>query len=485
VSIILLDWGVRESLHSIHYLNAQSVPRTQYELIWVEFYNRKPPELAQQLYDPGSAALDKWLVLGYPAQVRYHKHRMYNAGIVLAEGDICVFCDSDAIFLPTFVESIIKGFEKYPNGVLHLDEVRNYSKRFYPFNYPALADVLGEGCSNWTGGTTTGLDNSPDMIHTANYGACMAARRQDLIAIGGADEHIDYLGYICGPYELTFRLVNFGREEHWLRDEYLYHVWHPNTSGCNIEHKGPDDGRGMSLTALQARDRGQVQPLLENPALRSLREGKALPPRDRLALLLEEGDEAWLAPEAGDDAPRLVQRDFDGFNIYCYRGNWYALICEEGAFDPVKVVHQDYRQCFSAPSKAALMTLLAQQPQGGQGWLIALLRRLPLPRRVKSWGRDVLGLSRRSQAAPRNDGKPHLIEEGYRGYNILYYRGSWYGLGQNEGAFDETRAREHGYQRCISGNTILAVRGSIRREQTFLRRLRRLAGKAVRLVRSP
>jgi hypothetical protein len=37
----------------------------------------------------------------------------------------------------------------------------------------------------------------------------MAARRRGLLAIGGADEHIDYLGYMCGPYELTFRLMNY------------------------------------------------------------------------------------------------------------------------------------------------------------------------------------------------------------------------------------------------------------------------------------
>ena len=47
VSIILLDWGIRESFHSIRYLNTQTVPRDQYELIWVEFYDRKPPDLVR------------------------------------------------------------------------------------------------------------------------------------------------------------------------------------------------------------------------------------------------------------------------------------------------------------------------------------------------------------------------------------------------------------------------------------------------------
>jgi len=61
------------------------------------------------------------------------------------------------------------------------------------------------------------LLDKADPLHTRNYGACMSALREDLVDIGGADEHLDYLGHICGPYEMTFRLVNAGRKE----------IWHP------------------------------------------------------------------------------------------------------------------------------------------------------------------------------------------------------------------------------------------------------------------
>jgi len=122
VSVILLDWGVRESFHSIRYLNEQTIARDQYELIWVEFYERKPPQLVQLMDATDSAALDTWLVMNYPDKVHYHKHRMYNAGIVLANGQICVICDSDAIFTPTFIENIIKAFEERPKR-------RNSSRR--------------------------------------------------------------------------------------------------------------------------------------------------------------------------------------------------------------------------------------------------------------------------------------------------------------------------------------------------------------------
>jgi len=48
VSIILLDWKVRESFHILDYLNQQTVPRSNYEIIWIEYYNRKPKELEEK-----------------------------------------------------------------------------------------------------------------------------------------------------------------------------------------------------------------------------------------------------------------------------------------------------------------------------------------------------------------------------------------------------------------------------------------------------
>lgn len=49
VSVILLDWSCRESFHSLHYLNKQSVPRDSYELLWVEYYNREAPQIQEQV----------------------------------------------------------------------------------------------------------------------------------------------------------------------------------------------------------------------------------------------------------------------------------------------------------------------------------------------------------------------------------------------------------------------------------------------------
>jgi hypothetical protein len=274
VSVILLDWSCRESFHVLDYLAQQTVPRGSYEIIWVEYYARRAPQIAQALEqcrnEERPPSVDRWVVMGMPDNVYYHKHLMYNVGILLSKGSIVVICDSDAILRNSFLESIVRSFEAEPNSVLHLDEVRNNLKHFYPFNFPSIEEVIGEGSINWRDGRTTGLWDTADTLHTRNYGACLAARREDLISIGGADEHTDFLGHICGPYDMTFRLVNYGRTEIWSENEFLFHVWHPGQAG-ERNYLGPHDGRHMSTTALATRANGRVFPLIENPAIRLLR----------------------------------------------------------------------------------------------------------------------------------------------------------------------------------------------------------------------
>jgi hypothetical protein len=205
-----------------------------------------------------------------PQDVYYHKHLMYNLGIALAAGRIICFCDSDALAQRNLVESIVEQFEADPKLVLHLDEVRNHDRRYYPFNYPPLDELVGYGCLNWVNGQPAGLLDTADPLHTRNYGACMCALRNDLLAIGGADMHRDYLGHICGPYEMTFRLANAGRRELWHPSQWLYHVWHPGQAG-DQNYAGPHDGAQLSIRALEARQSGRILPLEENPAIARLR----------------------------------------------------------------------------------------------------------------------------------------------------------------------------------------------------------------------
>ncbi len=385
VSVILIDWGVRESFHSVHYLNRQTVNRDDYELIWVEFYDRKPAGLRQMAATSTGRAplLDKWVVLGNPDDCLFHKHRLYNVGLLVAAGDICVICDSDAIFSPNFMDKLIDAFADTPRTVVHVDEVRNVSQAFYPFNYPALDDIIGEGCINWQNGTTLGLNNSPDMLHHANYGACMAARRRDLLAIGGADEHLDYLGYVCGPYEMTFRLLNYGCVERWLRDEYLYHTWHPNQYGWNTDYQGPHDGMHMSLLALESRATFRVKPWLQNPWVARAGRRRGLEPDQLLGPINQRPEPSWKVgaqPRQLPDRVYWIERDYYGFDIFHHAGTWYALRSGSGPLNLQKKQGGLYRALWQAPSMQELHDRLPidrerWEKQVSSAWLPARLWR--------------------------------------------------------------------------------------------------------------
>lgn len=322
ISFILLDWSCRESFHIFDYLDNQTVARDRYELIWLEYFDRQPEEIEQRI-GRGTASPDAWVVLEMPRDAYYHKHFIYNAGILLARGRIVVICDSDAMVGPSFVQSILTAFEQDEKIVLHLDEVRNIDRCHYPFDYPSVETFLAGTCINWRNGLTSGLLDGVDLIHDRNYGACFCALKDDLVAIGGADEHIDYLGHVCGPYDLTFRMVNAGMREIWLKDEFLYHTWHPGTDGQD-NYLGPHDGRNVSSRSLNAMLTGRVTPYLESPAMARYRETGET--EQSLALLEAVGRErtagAWLM----DDTKRYLSQGREAW----YRGRFNeAVLCWE------------------------------------------------------------------------------------------------------------------------------------------------------------
>jgi tetratricopeptide (TPR) repeat protein len=309
ISLILLDWSCRESFHIFDYLAQQDVPRDEFEVIWIEYYGLEAPDIARRIRDAEAAGttppVDRWIVLDMPPTAYYHKHLMYNLGIIASRGELVMIGDSDAMVTPSFVRKMSEAFDNDPRIVLHLDEIRSHSRQFYPFNYPTFDAVLADNCINWSNGTTTGLLEQYDPLHILNYGACFVAAYGDAVDIGGADEHIDYLGHVCGPYDLTWRLVNFGRREVWHQTEFLYHAWHPGSDGAD-NYLGPHDGRNVSTLALDTRRTGRVMPLVENVVIRHLREKGALPGGSLQDLLTVAIGERPVTQWAIDEEKRAV-----------------------------------------------------------------------------------------------------------------------------------------------------------------------------------
>jgi hypothetical protein len=257
VSIILLDWSVRERFQALEWLPRQNVPREDYELIWIELYDRLAPE-ALEIAD---------VVITCHQRGQYHKHVGYNIGLLQAKGQIITVCDSDAVFPPDFVASVINSFqltEKTEPLPLVLMHFQWRTAHLYP---DELSDVSQLSQYQWH-------DLWP------NVGACMSVRRIDAIRFGGFDEHASYRGYMCGPYDLGWRLVNAGIPEVWHDPGVaLWHFAHPDpiaTFGQHFSWKlwreiTHPHIKGHALTAVEAFSTGRLLPRQENPKVRQYR----------------------------------------------------------------------------------------------------------------------------------------------------------------------------------------------------------------------
>ena len=254
VSIILLDWSCRESLHALEWLNRQDVPRCDYELIWIDLYDRVPQEALAQAD----------VVVTLNQKGLYHKHVGYNVGLLLARGDVITICDSDAVFPQDFVRSILTSFyEPGTNNrrslVLMHDELR--TAQTYPESLADAEELKDQERWQW-------WDVTP------NAGACMSVLRDDALRFGGFDECSSYRGYLCGPYDLGWRLVNAGMPEIWHdHSTVIWHFAHPDPVGVNgfspsvrrlFENSYPHVDL-HALTAVEHFSTGRLLPIRENP----------------------------------------------------------------------------------------------------------------------------------------------------------------------------------------------------------------------------
>jgi GT2 family glycosyltransferase len=279
VSVILLDWSCRERFHSLDWLNRQNVPREQYELIWIELYDRVVP-VAMEKADA---------VITCNQQGLYHKHLGYNIGLLHAKGNVVVICDSDAVFPEDFIASIIKSFNLAKSNVPNSLVLMHYQWRssvLYPDNLSEIEELENY---SWT-------DLWP------NVGACMSVSRSDAIRFAGFDEHDSFRGYLCGPYDLGWRLINAGLSEIWHHESVaLWHFSHPDppaTYGQSFSFKMWREKSyphidHHALSAVEAFSTGRILPLKENREIYKIRMSQR-----RIGTKFEQ-KYAWLTSQNG------------------------------------------------------------------------------------------------------------------------------------------------------------------------------------------
>lgn len=396
VSVILLDWCCREQFGALDWLLKQDVPKHMYELIWVELYERVVPEVL--------AKADTVITCGQKGM--YHKHMGYNIGLLNSYGEIIVICDSDAIYPVDFISSIIKSFYPDNSESPHSMVLVHYQLRtsfLFPDNLKDREELKDSKWQWWP--------------LNPNAGACMSIRKQDAIRFGGFDEHKSLKGYLCGPYDLGWRLVNAGIPERWHDTSVTpWHFAHPDPVGVNeitptlknmYENTYPHVDL-HAITAVEAFSTGRFQPLKENPEILELRM------RDRhIGTKFEE-----------KYANMTGQEGFSQWQIFRLRILMF--------FDMVwTVIGKNIYQILRTVAKRLL-------GERGIKWLQVIKRR---------W----------FSTLNSNPDHPVLITS-YKNFNFVVYRNLVYGLPQSLGPVDFHDEKQITHPAIIKGNKVRRIR---------------------------
>ena len=405
LSFILLDWNCRERFTTLDWLNRQDIPREQYELIWVELYDRVVDEVMEKAD----------VVVTCNQRGTYHKHLGYNIGLLLARGDLICVCDSDAVFPTDFVRSVFRSFGIDKSGAAQPLVLMHYEWRT-SLQYP---DDLSDA------ETLKDVKRWQWWPLIVNEGACVTVRREDAIRFGGFDEHSSFIGYLCGPYDLAWRLVNAGWSEIWHDSSTaLWHFAHPDPIGTNgqkatlrqLMEKAHPHMHGHALTAVEAFSTGRFQPVQENPKIWALRM------KDRR-----------IGSELETRYSSLTGQN--GFSSWQVQKLWFSLVRE--------ILGQYIEDRLWKPVRRNIRTILGER-------VYSVLRNVY---------REYVAVNRVDHAALAEH---PLLLCAYRGYNIVKVRDNFYAASHDAGALDLATAEGRAHPGLLISNNYMTVLKMVR-----------------------
>lgn len=206
ISVIMVDGGFRERFHLIDYLNRQTLPRDEYELIWIEFYSAVKEELKEKTNL-------KIITLNNSKEIPYHSSYCFNKGIQESKGDLIVVIDADQVVEPTFLETIKREHEKCDELVMYIqrwDELKDQHQALKSYELEYLRSVCR-------------------FVNLNNYGACLTVRKKWLLKINGYEQDPLFAELHANDKDCYARFKNLGLHIKWHPAERTYHPWHPNT----------------------------------------------------------------------------------------------------------------------------------------------------------------------------------------------------------------------------------------------------------------
>lgn len=201
ISVIMVDGGFRENIHSARYFSQQDFPAEDYEILWVEYFDQPAPALS---------GFPKVNVITLGKTGEYHSSYCFNKGIETARGEVLVIVDADQIVSPGFLSRIWAVHSEY-------DRLAHYIFRYDEDERNPLA-----------GHDFQELEKRCVLKNPTNYGGCLTVRKQWLVEINGYDMHPVFgSGFHANGLDIYTRLKNLGLAVRWDETLTLYHPWHP------------------------------------------------------------------------------------------------------------------------------------------------------------------------------------------------------------------------------------------------------------------
>lgn len=215
ISVIMIDGGFRDNAFSAKYFAEQDFPAEDYEIIWVEYFNKVNLELDK------SDTLQK---ITLNREDEYHSSFCFNAGIEMAKGELLVIPDADQIAKPDFLKTVWHCHQQYDKLVMYIyrfDETTDNRVKSFDF------DELEKKCV---------------LKNPENYGGCITARRKWFMEVNGYEMHpIMQSGFHANGMDMAVRFKNLGLAIQWHPTLKLFHPYHPMTLSdawqYRVQHK--------------------------------------------------------------------------------------------------------------------------------------------------------------------------------------------------------------------------------------------------------
>lgn len=208
ISIIMVDGSFRESFHSIDFFGNQTLPATEYELLWVEYHDRVKSHLKSKV-----AQFPNMRIIKLGGDGVYHSSFCFNAGIKASAGELLFIPDADVVVERDFLERVWEEHAKNQRLVMYIYRFNEPEEKHVPY---IEIEHLRKVCV---------------LTNPANYGGCVSIRKVWLMEINGYEQHPLFgTGYHANGLDLYTRLRNLGLHVMWHPKLRLYHPWHPLTA---------------------------------------------------------------------------------------------------------------------------------------------------------------------------------------------------------------------------------------------------------------